>query len=163
MQRVSARAPVEDCDRDRQWQGGAVVEERRARERADDADRERALDLRQLERQRLPRANERKHCKETDVVGAAAPDETRRTGGDADDAHRPDDERETRRKLEEGRPVQRARLRRPALLGGLELLGGWERCNVLSVLDHRKELRAALCSQQQRLRARADDSVAALE
>ena len=59
--------------------------------------------------------------------------------------------------------MQRAWLRRSALLGGLELLGGWKRCDVLSVLDHRAELCAALCGQQQRLCARADDSVAALE
>src|SRR5207245_4506295 len=84
-------------------------------------------------------------------------------GCDADDAHRTDDEREARRKLEEGWPMQRARLRRPALLGGLELLGGGKRCDVLSVLDDGTELRTALRREQQRLGARADNAVAALE
>ena len=60
--------------------------------------------------------------------------------------------------------MQRARLRRRApLLGGRERLGRRKRRDVLAVLDDRAQLRAALRREQQRLGARTDDAVAALE
>ena len=163
VQRVPPRAPVDDGDRHRERQRCAIVEERRARERADDADRQRALDLGQLERQRLPGADEREHGEQADVVGAVAPDEAGSARADADDADRRDDEREALRELEEGRAVQRPRLRRAPLLGLLDRVGGRQRRHVLAVLDDGAQLRPALRREQQRLGARADDAVAALE
>ena len=163
VERVAAGAPVDDRRHDRERQGGAIVEERRARERADRADRDRTFDLGELERERLAGADEREDREQADVVGAAAPDEAGGPSGDADSRHRRDDDREPAREREERRAADRVRLRMPPLLARIDRLRRRQRHDVVAVLADRVQLRAALGGQQQRLAARAEHAVAPLQ
>ena len=163
MQRGAAGAPLDDRDGQSERQRGAVVEQRGAGERADGADGDRALDLGELQGQRLAAADEREDGEQADVVGALAEDEPGDAEPDADDADGGDDEREARREREEARSDHPARPRLAALLGRLDRVGGRQRDDVLAVLPDGPELRAALLREEQRLGAGAEDAVAALE
>ena len=163
MDRGPARAPLDDRDGERERERGAIVEQRGARERAHGADGDRALDLGQLERQRLAAADEGAHGQQSVDVGALTEEEPGETEADADDADGADDEREARREREEARPVDPVRARLAPFLDGVERLGSRQRRDVLPVLADRAQLRAALGSEQQRLRARAENAVTALE
>ena len=162
---AGARSTRRRDGRERERQRGAIVEERGARERADGADRDRALDLGELERRapgrrrraRARRAGRRRRCswpKTSPAMPAA----------DADDADDADDDARGARESEKKRgpcsACGRGWRRSSTASSGS---AARQRRDVLAVLAHRAQLRAALGGEQQRLGARAEDAVAALE
>ena len=136
-------------------------EERSARERADGADRDRAVV--ELERERLPHADERDHGEEPDHVRRGAEDRAHDARGDADRADEADEqaESESRAGGSAGRwscaPCAGAPARGSA--SGTRASGSW--WSPSSGTATRRW--AAVGGHQQRLRAGAEDAVAALE
>ena len=137
------------------------TEERGAGERADGADRDRAVV--ELEGEGLPHADERDHGEHPDHVGRGAEERRRATpADDAEERHEPDEQPEAGRELEEAWAAGRMR-RVTALLLRQRLRDARERLAVVALLGHRDERNAAVGRHQQRLGAGAEDAVAALE
>ena len=153
-------APLDDADRHREHERGPRAEQRRAGERADGADRDRAVV--ELERERLPHADERDHGEQPDHVRRGAEDRADDARGDADRADEPDEHAEPQRELEEPRAAGRVR-RVPPLLLRQRLGDARERLPVVALLGHGDEPLRAVCRHQQRLRAGAEDAVAPLQ
>ena len=160
MDLLALRAPLDDADRHGHRQRRSRPEERSARERADGADGDRAVV--ELERERLPHADERDHGEDPDHVRGGAEDRTEDARRDAEERHEPDEQAEAGRELEEARAAGRVR-RVPALLLRQRLRDARERLAVVAFLGHGDEGHAPFGRHQQRLRARAEDAVAALE
>ncbi len=104
VERVPACAPVDDGARDRQRQGGTVVEERGAGERSHGADGDRALD--HVERQCLADRDEGGDCEQPDHVPARPGEEAGDAGAGAGEADDRDDRCEPAAQGEERRHVE---------------------------------------------------------
>ena len=161
VERRPPRAPLHRGDRDRQGERGADAEQRGAGDRADGADRDRAVV--DLERERLAGTDERDECNQPEPVRAVRRDHAERAGHEADGADDPDEDRKTPREREEARAVHRVRPRVAALEVGNALGGRGQRHDVVAVLRNRDEPALALLRHQQRLGARVEHAVAALE
>ncbi len=161
---VQGRAPCAPLDHgggDRDRERGARAEQGRSCDRADRSDRDRPLV--ELQRERLPDPDERDDCDEAEDVLALAEHDPEHAGGDAEHADEADQHCEPRRERQEARPVHRVRPRVTALGVRLDLQGGRDRSVMLAVLRHRDEPRRALFGHEERLGARAEHAVAALE
>ena len=153
-------APLHDADRDRDCKGGSRPEERGTRERADGTDRDRAVV--ELERERLPHADERDHGEEPDHVRRGAEDRADDARSDAHRADEADEHAESRRELEEPRAAGRVGRMAPFLLREC-LRNARERLSVVALLGHGDEALCAVGGHQQRLGAGAEDAVASLQ
>ncbi len=160
MDLLALCAPLHDADGHGDCKGGSRPEERGTRERADSTDRDRAVV--ELERERLPHADERDHGEEPDHVRRGAVDRADDARSDADRADEADEHAESQRELEEPRAAGRVRRMAPFLLR--ECLGdARERLAVVALLGHGDETLCAVGGHQQRLGAGAEDAVASLE
>ena len=153
-------APLDDADRHGEDEGSPGAEERGSGERADGADRDRAVI--ELERERLPHADERDHGEQPDHVRGGAEDRADDARGDADGADEPDEHAETQRELKEPRAAGRVR-RVPPLLLREHLGDACERLPVIALLGHGDEPLRAVGRHQQRLGAGAQDAVSPLQ
>ena len=162
----TTRAPLDRHACERERERGARSEQRRAREAAHGTHRDRAGVV-DLERKCLADADERDDReKPEEILGRPRQDQPRDARADPGRADHRNHHPEPDREGEENRPVHRvwARVRAtPALLRHLELLRRREGGVMVSVLGDRDEPRLALGRHQQRLRARAEDAVPALE
>ncbi len=95
-ERRPSHAPVDDRGREREQQRRAEAEDRRARERADRADGDRALEGRELERERLSSRDERDHGDEPEIVRTGAEEQSAEPRTDADGADRGDEQAQRR-------------------------------------------------------------------
>ena len=151
-----AGAPLDRGDRHRERQRDARPEERRARERADGADGDRA-DVR-LERERLADPDQADDGEEAEELVGPAHQQAEDPRPRSERADGADEQREPRREGEEARAVRGVPASLPMLLGGRR-----QRDDVLALLRHGNEPIRPVGADQDRLRAHAEDAVPALE
>ena len=157
-----AGAPLDDRGRGREDERRPRAEEGRAGERADRADRDRASVV-HLDRERLAEADEHDEGDEREDVVVGAEQEPQHARADADHRHEADEEREAEREREEARPVNRMRPGMPALLRRDQLDRRRQRLEVVARFRDRDQAGLAVARHGQRLGARVERAVAALE
>jgi hypothetical protein len=137
------------------------AEQRRTGDRADRADGDRAVV--DLERERLPSADEPDDRREPDPVVAVPEDGAQDACRDPGDADEPDEGGQAPREREEAWAVQRVRARVPAFAFGQRLDRRRERYDMLAVFGDRDQERLALLGELERVGARIEHAVPALE
>ena len=157
-----AGAPFDDRGRGREDERRPWAEQGSACEGADRADRDRASVV-HLDRERLAEADEHDEGDEREDVVVGAEQEAQHARADAHDRHEADQEREPEREREKARSVNRMRPGMPALLGRSQLERRRQRLEVVARLRDRDQPWLSVTGHGQRLGARVECAVSALE